>query len=46
MTRACVLLVDEPELLTLLEMTLARMDLDTEAAGGRAHSGGRRQTCV
>ena len=33
MTRACVLLVDdEPDLLTLLEMTLARMNLDTRTA--------------
>jgi len=33
MTRACVLLVDdEPDLLTLLEMTLGRMDLDTRTA--------------
>jgi two-component system response regulator PilR (NtrC family) len=33
MTRACVLLVDdEPDLLTLLEMTLSRMGLDTRTA--------------
>ena len=34
MSRPCVLLVDdEPDLLTLLEMTLARMELDTLSAG-------------
>jgi two-component system response regulator PilR (NtrC family) len=33
MTRACVLIVDdEPDLLRLLEMTLARMDIDTMTA--------------
>ena len=39
MTRACVLLVDdEPDLLTLLEMTLARMDLDTRSASTLAEA--------
>ena len=39
MTRACVLLVDdEPDLLTLLEMTLARMGLDTRSASTLAEA--------
>ena len=39
MTRACVLLVDdEPDLLTLLEMTLSRMDLDTRSASTLAEA--------
>ena len=39
MTRACVLLVDdEPDLLTLLEMTLSRMDLGTRRASTLAEA--------